>query len=252
MSVLRLQPGIIYGPVNSRRLGRSLGVNLLPVDYKLCSFDCIYCQYGRTAVKSLSPEAERFPGIEVVLQAVEEALKVQQEIAYLTFSGNGEPTLHPQFPAIVDEARRLLKRYRSGAKLALLSNSTTVHWPEIRDAICRVDVPIMHLDVGDARTLGRINRPAPQVRYEQIVDGLKQIPHVIIQSMLIDGPVSNTRGEMYAAWVAVLAQVRPLRVQVYSTERPVSDAGVQRVPPARLQRIAKDVQARTGISADAY
>jgi wyosine [tRNA(Phe)-imidazoG37] synthetase (radical SAM superfamily) len=252
MGLLALQSDIIYGPINSRRLGRSLGVNLLPIDYKLCSFDCIYCQYGRTLVKTLSPEAERFPDFESILQAIEKALQAHQQIDYLTFSGNGEPTLHPQFPAIVESARELLRRYQPHAKLALLSNSTTVSYPEIREAILRLDAPIMHLDAGDPHTLARINRHAPGVKFDEIVAGLKEIPQLIVQSVLINGDVSNIHGEPYEAWIATLADVIPKQVQIYSTERPVTESGIQCVPPAALERIAVEVQERTGIIVRAY
>jgi wyosine [tRNA(Phe)-imidazoG37] synthetase (radical SAM superfamily) len=251
MSVLALQSDIIYGPVNSRRLGRSLGINLLSLDEKVCSFDCIYCQYGRTQVKTFSPDADRFPDIERVLQAIEEALQAP-EFDYLTFSGNGEPTLHPNFPAIVDGARDLLTRYHPKAKLALLSNASTVNRPAIRDAILRLDLPIMHLDAGDPDTLARINRPVSQVEFDQIVAGLKQIPHLVIQSVLIDGQVSNIRGEAYQAWVAALAEIRPTQVQIYSTERPVPKSGIQCVTPEVLASIAAEVEGRTGIIVNAY
>lgn len=98
MRVLQLQTDIIYGPINSRRLGRSLGINLLPNDRKLCSFNCVYCHYGRTDVKTLLPEDVHFPSVEQVLDAVEEVLRTYPDVDYFTFSGNGELTLHPHFP----------------------------------------------------------------------------------------------------------------------------------------------------------
>jgi wyosine [tRNA(Phe)-imidazoG37] synthetase (radical SAM superfamily) len=252
MGLLALQSNMIYGPVNSRRLGRSLGINLSPIDYKLCSFDCIYCQYGRTSVKSLFPEAERFPDFKRVVQAIEEALQVQEQFDYLTFSGNGEPTLHPHFLEIVKCARGLLERYHPNAKLALLSNSTTVPRPEIRDAILLIDVPIMHLDAGDPYTLTRINRPAPQVKFDQIVEGLEAIPHLVVQSVLLDGEVSNVCGDPYETWISTLMEIGPKQVQIYSTERPVPESGVQCIPPAALERIAAEIKQRAGISVNAY
>jgi wyosine [tRNA(Phe)-imidazoG37] synthetase (radical SAM superfamily) len=251
MNMLALQPDIIYGPINSRRLGRSLGVNLLPTDFKLCSFDCIYCQYGRTKAKTLSPESEGFPELDIVLKAIETGL-LEHQIDFLTFSGNGEPTLHPEFPTIVNYARELLKRYHPKAKLALLSNASTLGRSEIREAILRIDVPILHLDAGDPVTLARVNRHAPQVKFEQIVAAMKAIPHVVVQSVLIDGEVSNIRGEPYEAWVSTLAEIKPTKVQIYSTERPVPESGVLCVPPAVLERIAADVQERTGIPMNSY
>lgn len=251
-TVLQLQSGIIYGPIHSRRLGRSLGVNLLPTDRKLCSFDCVYCHYGPTAVKTLSPEEKLFPGMNQVLPAVERALQEHRDIDYLTFSGNGEPTLHPDFPAIAATVRRLRDALRPDVKLAILSNSTTVHLPHIRRALCLFDAPIMKLDAGDKKTLARINRPAPGVELEQIIQGLKEIPSVIIQTVLVDGKVTNTRGEPFETWLSALVEIKPARVQIYSTDRPVPEAGVERVLPPTLRRIAREIESRTGLHVNAY
>ncbi len=250
--VLQLQTGIIYGPIHSRRLGRSLGINLLPTAYKLCSFDCVYCHYGRTRVKTLTPEESPFPSVEQVLNAVEEALQTHQEIDYLTFSGNGEPTLHPHFPAIVASVRRLRDALRPEVKLAILSNSTTVHLPRIRAALKMFDAAIMKLDAGDPTTLARINRPAADVKLEAIIEGLKDIPNLIIQSVLVTGRVSNIQGEPFEAWLSALSAIRPAQVQIYSTDRPVAETGVGRVPPTTLRSIAAEIEQRTGLQVHAY
>jgi len=252
VKLLPLQTGIIYGPINSRRLGRSLGINLLPTDHKLCSFDCVYCHYGRTDVKTVSPDARLFPGVDDILTAVEQALATHRDVDYVTFSGNGEPTLHPQFPAIAAAVRRLAARLQPDAKLAVFSNCTTLHLPHVRQAMDIFDAPIMKLDAGDSRTLARINRPAPAVKPERMVEGLKEVPRLVTQSVLIDGKVSNVRGAAFEAWLAALSEVRPVHVQIYSTDRPVPEAGVNKVPPAALQRIAREVEERAGLRVTAY
>ncbi len=252
MSVLPLKPGIIYGPVNSRRLGRSLGINLLPNDHKPCSFDCIYCHYGYTDVKTLSPAEKYFPSVERVLDAVEEALRTYPDVDYITFSGNGEPTLHPHFPAIVSAICRLRDALRPGVKLAILSNSTTAHLAHIRETLTVFDAPIMKLDAGDPRTLASINHPAPTVELEHIIAGLKEVPGLIVQSALIDGKVTNIKGKPFESWLSALAEIRPIQVQIYSTDRPVPQAGVERVPPATLQHIAGEIERRAGLQVDAY
>jgi len=253
MAALWLQEGVIYGPVHSRRLGHSLGVNLLPDTYKLCSFDCVYCQYGRTEVKALFPEAYRFRDRDWILRAVEIGLQMHgPDIDTITFSGNGEPTLHPDFPAIVSEVRRLRDRLCPGVKLTIFSNSTTVHLPCTRETLALFDAPIMKLDAGDSKTLARVNRPDPAVKLEQIMAGLKEIPGLITQSVLIDGPVSNIRGEAFEAWLAALAEVRPTQAQIYSTDRPTAEASVKRVRSAELRRIARAVERHAGVSVDAY
>ncbi len=251
MRVLRLQDSITYGPVFSRRLGRSLGVNLLPADCKVCTFDCIYCYYGH-AVPSGSPANVQFPAVEQVLAAVTEVVRRYPYADHLTFSGNGEPTLHPDFPAIVAEVRRLLDRVPNRLRLAILSNGTTAHRPEIREALALFDAPILKLDAGDAATFAALNCPAPGVNLERIVEGLKGIPGLITQTVFVDGQVSNARGEPFEAWLAALAEIRPVHVQVYSTDRPVPDTGVERVPSTELRRIAQEVQRRTGLQATAY
>jgi len=252
MRVLPLERDIIYGPLFSRRLGRSLGVNLLPTRYKLCSFDCVYCHYGRTDVKTLSPPARDFPWMKEVLRAVEAALRKYPNVDYLTFSGNGEPTLHPSFPAIVAAVRHLRDELSPDVKLALFSNGTTAHLPHVRESLALFDAPILKLDAGDPETLARINRPAPEVKLEDILDGLKEVPGCIVQSVLVDGKVSNVRGEAFEAWVAALAAIRPTEVQIYSTDYPVPEAGVERVLPYVLKRIAGEVEERTGLQVRAY
>lgn len=252
MVVLPLKSGVIYGPVNSRRLGRSLGINLLPTSHKLCSFDCAYCHYGRTQVKTLCPEEAQFPAVEDVLRAVREGLETHPDIDYLTFSGNGEATLHPRFPQIAAGVRQLRDELRPGAGLTILSNSSTVHLRHIREALAGFEAPIMKLDAGDPKTLVRLNRPTRDFSLERTIEGLKGVPGLIVQSVLVDGPVSNVRGEPYQAWLAALSEIGPAQVQIYSTDRPVPDAGIQRVPPSELKRIAEDIKKRAGLRVDAY
>jgi wyosine [tRNA(Phe)-imidazoG37] synthetase (radical SAM superfamily) len=229
-----------------------LDINLLPSDHKLCSFDCIYCHYGRTGVRTLFHEKDRFRSEEEILGAVEGALRIYHDIDYITFSGNGEPTLHPHFATIVSEVRCLRKKLRPDVKMTILSSSTTVHLPHIWDSLALFDAPIMKLDAGDPTTLAHINRPGRVVKLEHIVEGLKEIPGLIVQSVLIDGGVTNIRGEAFEAWLSALSEIRPARIQIYSTDRPVPEAGVERVPPFILQRIATEVEERIGLQVDAY
>ena len=250
--LLPLQAGIIYGPINSRRLGRSLGVNLSPSSLKLCSFDCIYCHYGRTGIKTLFPAEEGLPRVEEVLQAVDEALLAHREIDFVTFSGNGEPTLHPRFPEIVAGVCRLRDELRPGVKLAILSNSTGLHLPHVRETLGHFDAPIIKLDGGDPETWARINRPVSEVKLEQVLLGLEGIPGLIIQSVLLDGRVSNIRGQAFQAWLMALSRISPIQVQIYSTDRPVPEAGVERVPPAALRLLAREIRGRTGLEVRAY
>jgi len=252
MNVLPLETTLTYGPLFSRRLGRSLGVNLLPFDCKVCSFDCVYCHYGHTTVHTITPEGIAFPDVAAVLQAVETALRRYPHVDALTFSGNGEPTLHPHFPAIVAETRRLRDALAPNVKLALFSNATTAHLPHIQTSLRDFDLPILKLDAGDPATLARINRPVTGVTLDSIIAGLKATPNLIVQSVLIDGEVSNITGEALEAWMTALDAVRPAAVQLYSTDYPVPDEGVKRVPPYVLKRIAQEVAQRAGLRVETF
>lgn len=251
MSVLELQAGVTYGPINSRRLGRSLGINLLPTDRKVCTFDCVYCQYG--SARPFVEGARGFPTVEAVLEGVEEALSRQPAPPdYLTFSGNGEPTVHPRFPEIVREVCCLRDKVSPQTRVAILSNSSRVHRTEIRRAIQALDDPIMKLDAGDPMTMAQINRPAVGVRFDEIMEGLAALPRLIIQTMIITGPVQNVRGEAHERWLSAIAQLSPTKVQIYSTERPVAETGVQQVAREELERLASGAQERTGVPVTAY
>jgi wyosine [tRNA(Phe)-imidazoG37] synthetase (radical SAM superfamily) len=252
MQTLKLQTGIIYGPVRSRRLGRSLGINLSPTGYKLCSFDCVYCHYGRTQVKTSQPTEEDLPRIENILRAVEKALALHPSIDYLTFSGNGEPTLHPNFPTIVEGVRRLRDRLCPHAIFALLSNSTNAHLPHIKEALKLIDVPIMKLDAGDQATFIRVNRPAATIRFTKLLDGLANIPGLTIQSILFAGQLSNVTSQALQAWMNALAEIRPAQIQIYSTDRPVPQAGLEKIPPEGLHKIANQVETTMQIPVTAY
>jgi wyosine [tRNA(Phe)-imidazoG37] synthetase (radical SAM superfamily) len=253
MSVLELQKDVIYGPINSRRLGRSLGINLLPAARKVCTFDCVYCQYGRAKAVSDPAAKIAFPPAAIVLRKLEEAVGQQPSPPdYLTFSGNGEPSLHPQFPEIVEEVRQLRDRMCPETRLAILSNSSRVLRGEIRHAIETLDDPIMKLDAGDFDTLRQINRPAAGITFDKIMDGLAALPRLIIQSMIISGAVENAKGEALEDWFAAIARLSPVMVQIYSAERPVAETGVQRVPKETLEDLARQTQQRTGIRVEAY
>ena len=250
MGVLALETEIVYGPILSRRLDLSLGVNLLPTRYKPCSFDCIYCHYGPTQFKSLNPEPRSLPRSQNILRAVEMALH-EHSVDYVTFSGNGEPTLHPAFAEIAAGVAQLRDRVAPQVKLALFSNSTTAHLEHVRKALALFDMPMLKLDAGDPETLAAINRPAPEVRWDDIVGGLQQVDNLVIQSVLIDGQITNTQGAAFEAWVNTLARLGPAFVQIYSTEYPVPERGIERVLPYELKRIAEEVSQDTGLRVEA-
>lgn len=252
MPGIQLQSGIMYGPIISRRLGRSLGINLLSTHTKVCSFDCVYCQYGETPELTLTPCRKNLPTCEEVLTEVEKAMKKPRTIDYLTFSGNGESTIHPDFPEIVKAVKEIKDKLRPDLKLAILSNSSTVSSREIVNALSLMNAPMMKLDAGNQDTFREVNRPVAKLHIDDIIDGLKKIPNLIIQSMLIDGIVTNVQGKAYQDWAQALSNINPTKVHIYSIDRPTAKGKVQRVPPSKLHWIESDLENRLGLNVDAF
>jgi wyosine [tRNA(Phe)-imidazoG37] synthetase (radical SAM superfamily) len=248
--LLPLKREVIYGPVNSRRLGRSLGINLSPSKYKLCSFNCVYCHYGWTRKLSadVSPYRDDMPTRAEVIAAVEEALKSPLEFEYITFSGNGEPTLHPQFPELVEDIVALRDRYRPSVKIGLLSNSTGLTNDRVRVVTPKIDFPMFKLDAGVEETFMAINRPAEGIRFATIVDHLASLSNILIQTVLIDGSPSNVTETELEAYFDRLRRIKPIEVHVYSIDRPVPETDISLVPPDKLRQIAERGTKETGIT----
>jgi wyosine [tRNA(Phe)-imidazoG37] synthetase (radical SAM superfamily) len=229
-----------------------MGINLLPTAYKLCSFDCVYCQYREIKVKSLYAFKSLFPSAGDVIRAIREALESSLIFDYLTFSGNGEPTLHPMFTEIVETVRQDRDELRPQVKITLLSNSSTAHMPRIRQALQWIDMPIMKLDAGDQHTFQLIDQPSPDVQFELIMEGLKSIPNLIIQSVFIDGVRNNINEAVLETWQGGLVTLKPKEVQIYSCDRPVASSDVMRVMPETLQSIAAKTEQSISIPIKAF
>lgn len=244
--ILALKKGLTYGPVRSRRLGLSLGVNLFPGEEKRCPFDCVYCQYGwtkRTAVRLARGEAG-LPGPADVERALARALEdLPSPPAYITFSGNGEPTLHPDFPEMVDRVAAVRDRLGRGTRTAVLSNSARVADPEVRAALARLDVRIMKLDCGTEAAFRRYNRPAPGSDLEGITEGLRALAGeapVTVQSLFASGADGNLGESETAAWIDRLRRVGPLAVQLYSLDRGHPSADLVPASRAELTQMAEE------------
>jgi len=248
VQTLSLQKDVIYGPVNSRRLGKSLGVNLLPTDVKVCTFDCIYCHYGGT---NFGGRNITYPSKDAIIQKIEDALKEWKDIDYLTFSGNGEPTLHPNFVEIVNKTVEIRDDVSPDVPLAILSNSSTANDANIRKALEKFDACIMKLDAGDEATFEKINRPC-DICLKNIIDGLKNLKSFILQCVMVDGKFQNVRGDALKNWVDVVSEIKPTKVQIYSTDRPVAMEGVIKVEKMELHKIAREVEKQTGITIKVY
>ncbi|HZY31383.1 MAG TPA: radical SAM protein [Candidatus Methylomirabilis sp.] len=253
---LLVKEGLVYGPIASRRLGRSLGVNLLGFDAKLCSFNCRYCQCGWTKcpTMTLGRRIDDLPSAEQVVGALEQKLRQllhdRITVDVITFSGNGEPTLHPQLGRIVEGAASLRDHYSPVSKLAILSNSSTVHKPEVRAALERVDLKIMKLDAGSERLLRRINLPARGCDFNRMLQGLAELEGVILQSMFVSGAVDNTNPPAVREWLKRIVEIHPEWVQVYSLDRTPPDPRIRQVPRTILESIAYYARWRTGVPVD--
>ena len=241
-----LQTQIVYGPVDSRRLGRSLGVNVLPTQWKVCTFDCVYCQYGWTCCQ-YDREASSTLGLptsEDVEEALEKALPLAGHIDALTLAGNGEPTLHPRFEDIARVTARARDRYAPGVPVVILSNSSTINDPKVRQAFRWIDRPVMKLDAGSLALFQAVNRPRPEIEYRVLVRSLAELERVEIQSIFFTGKVGNASEEAVASWLENLVLIAPAAVQVYSLDRTTAESGLIPVPRARLEQIAAAVRKR--------
>jgi wyosine [tRNA(Phe)-imidazoG37] synthetase (radical SAM superfamily) len=242
--LLELQKEIIYGPVNSRRLGRSLGINILPARRKICPFNCVYCQYGWTKghILRTNPSPD-LPSVDAVKKALKKALiHTDNPPTYITFSGNGEPTLHPDFPQIMEAVTVLRNRLAPEAKTAILSNSALVSDKFIRKALSGLDVRIMKLDCGTSDIFKRYNQPCPGLDLEAITEGLSLLPDVDIQTLVSGGRAGNLDPQNTTAWIERLKLIRPLSVQLYTLDRGYPSKNLKPASRVDLESIKAQVR----------
>ena len=241
---------IIFGPVHSRRLGLSLGVNLLPTESKLCSFDCIYCECGWNAEH---PGARRFNTREDVrtqLAATLRRMVADGTPPVITFAGNGEPTMHPEFEAVIGDTIALRDELCPSARVSVLSNATQLHRESVRRALRSVDNNILKLDSAFDATARLINNPqSPVYSVRRVVDQMKGFDgHLTVQTMFLRGEfdrqrVDNTTEEEVAAWLRLIGEIGPRQVMVYSLDRDTPCRTLEKVPREELQAIAARVEA---------
>ncbi|MBI4352793.1 MAG: radical SAM protein [Candidatus Omnitrophica bacterium] len=247
-----LQSGIIYGPLESRRFGRSLGINLLPGDRKVCSFDCGYCQYGTADQK---PPIV-FPAFEDIEREVGAFLSLakreSRKIDWIMIAGNGEPTLHPDFGRVVRVLGRLRDFHLSGVPIGILSNSSTCHRPEIQEALWKLDKCFMKLDAGTQEVLHGVNKPFAKEGWSRMIGGIYQLRRFALQSMFVTGKADNASPEAVEEWISTVGYLMPESVQVYTLDRPAGEEGILPVPRGRLEEIAKALTEKTGILASVY
>jgi wyosine [tRNA(Phe)-imidazoG37] synthetase (radical SAM superfamily) len=242
---------IIFGPVRSRRLGISLGINLLPENKKICNFNCIYCECGWTSGSEIPGGI--LPSREEVYKALEQKLSEMQRKNsrpdVITFAGNGEPTLHPDFPGIIDDSIKLRNKYFPGTKIAVLSNSTTINRPEIKEALLKIEMNILKLDSGFDLTVKIHNQPRVNVKVAELIENLKGFKGcLLIQTLFIRGSyrgrtIDNTTPEEIKVWLEALKIINPSEVMIYTISRDVpAEEDLHKVPLEELNKIAAKVK----------
>lgn len=245
-----IYPSPIFGPIHSRRLGISLGINLLPSDGKFCTFDCIYCECGYN--KDHRP-TRKLPTREEVREALESRLKQMQEEGIapnvLTFAGNGEPTAHPHFPEIIEDTLELRNKYFPDAKVSVLSNSTFIHKPEVFAALNKVDNNILKLDTVNEEYIRIVDRPTGHYDVQRIIEGMKAFKgNLIVQTMFMKGTtedgrsVDNTTDDFVMEWIKVVKEIAPRQVMIYTIDRETPDQLLQKATHEELDRIVSLLQ----------
>ena len=240
-----IYPAPIFGPVHSRRLGVSLGINLLPGDGKFCTFDCIYCECGYN--KDFRPK-QKVQTREVVREALEKRLAEMKENGpfpdVLTFAGNGEPTANPYFPEIIEDTLALRDKYFPNAKVSVLSNATLIHNPKVFAALNKVDNNILKLDTADEAYIHELDRPTGHYSVREIIDGMKAFKgNCIIQTMFLKGgfqdkDMDNTSDRYVLHWLEAVKEISPRQVMIYTIDRETPDHDLQKATHEELDRIA--------------
>ncbi len=245
----------IFGPIHSRRLGVSLGVNLMPDDGKVCSFDCLYCEAGFNAQGAGTTGLPLREQVRTQLEAKLSGMHANGDpLDVITFSGNGEPTLHPDFPHIIEDTLALRDKYYPEAKVSVLTNSTMIFKPEVAEALKKADNNILKLDSAIESTMRLIDRPnSPGFSVEKVVEALRQFEGTgIIQTMILRGShdgqtIDNTTDEEIEALIDAYKRIKPREIMIYSLDRSTPEERLVKVEKEELQKIGKRIEEATGI-----
>ncbi len=250
---------IVFGPVYSRRLGVSLGINLLPNNSKYCNFNCIYCECGWTEIKK--GEKIILPNREELTTRLTNKLKdlkgTVNEPDTITFAGNGEPTIHPDFPGIIDDTIKIRDKYAPKAQISVLSNASMLRKPKVVEALKKIELNIQKLDSGIENTFNLINQTAKGLSFDKIVDGLLAFEgKIIVQTLFLRGEyngnyIDNTTPEEIDAWLKILKKINPEYVMIYPIDRGTPAKNLQKIPEEQLNEIAAQVE-KEGIRTKVY
>ena len=239
-----LREETVFGPIYSRRLGTSLGINLLPEKGKICNFDCIYCECGWNRDgrgDTVLPTAAKVR--HDLSNKLQDLYADNVKVDSITFSGDGEPTLNPEFPQIIDDTLALRDQFAPQAKVSVLSNATRVHIPEVFAALRKVDNPIMKIDAPTNALIARINNPAPGYDVQRVVESLKQFDgNFILQWCLLRSPdFDSTRDEVVLPMLDIIRTLRPREVMAYTIDRPTPAQNLQKVTPDEMRTLLKPI-----------
>ncbi|MCC6276778.1 MAG: radical SAM protein [Oligoflexia bacterium] len=246
--------GISYGPIESRRLGLSLGINLLGGGEKVCSYDCPYCELGFTTLKlSQIKKTINFPTLQQVDDAIRQhILKLNKEgvtLDSLSIVGNGEPTLYPDFPEAVEVVIKIRDELSPQSKVSILSNGTTLDNNKIIRALNRLDDRMIKLDAGNDEMLKKIDNPLVRMSIAKLVQSTKGLKDVILQSFFVQGVIDNTATNEVEDWIETVGLIKPKLVHIYGLDRVPPLAGLKQVPPQKLKEISQKLTKKTGIKA---
>ncbi len=241
---------IIFGPVKSRRLGISLGINLLPIDSKLCNFNCIYCECGWTpGKKELKSDWHPRKIVKQKLDEVLSEMKTENKaLDVITYAGNGEPTMHPEFAEIIEDTIVLRDKYFPDARIAVLSNATQIHKPKIVDALKKVEDNILKLDSAFPETVKLLNNPQGYYRIENVVENMKSFKgKFIMQTMFVKGEyegktVDNTTDEEFNAWLELVKETNPQMIMIYTIARDTPSPDLIKVSYEELEQISNKLE----------
>ena len=232
----------VFGPIFSRRLGSSLGINLLPVNGKICTFDCIYCECGWNRDGRVDSRLPKAAEVREVLGAKLQQLAADgTPVDSITFSGDGESTINPDFPQIIDDTLALRDKYYPSARVSVLSNATQVHRPEIFKALQKVDNPIMKIDAPTNELVEKINHPAPGYDVNRVVEALKQFHgDFILQTMFLKSKdFDSSSPEVLEGWMDIVRLLKPREVMAYTIDRPTPEEGLQKFTVEEMRAFLK-------------
>lgn len=233
---------VVYGPVSSRRLGASLGINLFP-GKKICSFGCIYCDCGPTVSGWKLGSSWNWVKKEQIIGEINRGLHEVRAKGirpdYITFSGNGEPTLHPEFLEIVEEVARMRDELFAGVPLAIFTNGVHLNDEKVQKALYHFDVRIVKLDAADDDKIRFIDRPSPPFSIGNLVKSLHELPPVCLSTAVIPGPQGNVEAILTDKYVEIIKDVKPTEVHLYSFDYPVAKEGLFRAPLSLMVKIAE-------------